>query len=194
VDTVVLAALFAGSIVALGVVMVVRGPGVFGVGLLAVEVCAALVYAAAAFFGVLAGVLAAVAGIAGLVGLAAAGNARGRRLAHAIRPADAAAAAATLTGHGGAVNALGFDPDAPLLATASADKTVIVWDLTDRRRPTRAARLDGGRRPVRAVTFSPAGRLLATGDAGNTVTFWDLAVPSSSARTGGCWPRPAAAR
>ena len=106
------------------------------------------------------------------------------------------ARAATLAGHRGAVHGLGFSPDGRLLATGSARKTVILWDVTDPAHPARAGAFTD-RGAVRAVGFSPGGRLLATASAEReysstggisgislfhvAVVLWDVAAPAHPA-------------
>src|SRR5205085_1946270 len=56
-------------------------------------------------------------------------------------------------------------------AAASADGTVVLWDL-DRRK--QAATLPGHKKPVMAVAWSPDGRRLASASRDGTVVVWDL--------------------
>jgi hypothetical protein len=77
-----------------------------------------------------------------------------------------------LTGHTGAVNAVEFSPDGKLLATASYDNTVRLWDV-DSAKP-RGEPLAGHKGGVNGIAFSPDGKLLASASYDKTVRLWDV--------------------
>lgn len=82
---------------------------------------------------------------------------------------------ATLTGHQGLfanINAIALSPNAQILASASDDKTIRLWDI-----PTGKARstLHGHTHFVRAVAFHPQNHdLLASGSRDRTIKIWNL--------------------
>jgi WD40 repeat protein len=79
----------------------------------------------------------------------------------------------SLSGHDDSVRAVAFSPDGTMLATASNDRTVRLWDPATRE-PI-ADPLAGYDDFVYAVAFSPDGTLLATGHV-QGVRLWDLAA------------------
>ena len=78
---------------------------------------------------------------------------------------------ATLTGHTDDVNQAVWSPDGKLLATASADHVIHLWDTHT---GSQLRILEGHARSVIDVTFSPDGRSLASASLDGTIILWDV--------------------
>ena len=76
-----------------------------------------------------------------------------------------------LEGHTSWVSAVAFSPGGSLLASASHDETVRLWDVKTGRE---VQKLDGHTGSVSAVAFSPGGSLLASASHDETVRLWDV--------------------
>ncbi|MCZ4607188.1 WD40 repeat domain-containing protein, partial [Streptomyces sp. Lzd4kr] len=111
-------------------------------------------------------------------------------VAHRLRPDDEdttsrlisivnAPLATPLRGHTGAVYLTSFSPGGRLLATASYDRTVRLWDVSDRDRPRPLGKpLTGHKSWVSSAVFSPDGHTLASAADDGTVRLWDVTRPS----------------
>jgi WD40 repeat protein len=77
----------------------------------------------------------------------------------------------TLTEHTADVYDVTFSPKGNLLASASADKTIRLWDA----RSEKVVRtLEGHSDIVRSVAFSPDQKALASASVDRTVRLWDV--------------------
>ncbi|MEU5440768.1 nSTAND1 domain-containing NTPase [Streptomyces griseofuscus] len=111
-------------------------------------------------------------------------------VAHHLRPDDKgtysrlisivnAPLATALSGHTGAVYLTSFSPDGRTLATASYDRTVRLWNVSDPTRPRPlGGPLTGHSSWVSSAVFRPDGRVLASAGDDGTIRLWNVADPA----------------
>lgn len=76
-------------------------------------------------------------------------------------------------GHWAGINALAFSPDDSVLATASEDKTILLWSTRDGAQLPKMVG-EAHAMPVISLDISPDSRFLASADSGGTIKFWNL--------------------
>lgn len=77
---------------------------------------------------------------------------------------------ANLTGHGWEVRKVEFSPDGQVLASASHDGSIKLWDITTGKV---LHTLQGHYYDVISLAFSPDGKILASGGWGKKINLWD---------------------
>ena len=80
----------------------------------------------------------------------------------------------TFTEHEKTIHSLAFSPIGSILASASADNRIILWDVGMRKMLGVLHDAASFREAPTSLAFSPDGRILAVGTIGATVMLWDM--------------------
>jgi WD40 repeat protein len=82
----------------------------------------------------------------------------------------------TLKGHQGGVTSLSWNRDGKILASASYDSTVKLWNIDGERgeKSTFLKNLNGSNTDVTSVSFSPDNRIIATVGANKLIKIWSI--------------------
>lgn len=95
-----------------------------------------------------------------------------------VRAAQSSPLSTPVLGHEGAVYDVAIGSNG-IVASASYDKTVRLWDLSDQASPRQVAPpLTGHTSWITSVAFSPDGRTLASGSGDRSVRLWDITDPA----------------
>ncbi|MGL4307134.1 MAG: WD40 repeat domain-containing protein [Mycobacteriaceae bacterium] len=85
-----------------------------------------------------------------------------------------------MLGHEGAVYHTAVGPTG-IVASASYDKTIRLWDISDSTYPRQIGQpLIGHSSWVTSVAFSPDGKILVSGSGDSTVRLWDISDPNNA--------------
>ena len=93
---------------------------------------------------------------------------------YAMLTAGALPGLRVLAGDTGAVYSVAFSPDRTVLASASADRTIRLWNVATGRQIGKP--LTGDKGEVNSVVFSPDGAVLASGGDDGTIRLWNVAT------------------
>jgi WD40 repeat protein len=86
--------------------------------------------------------------------------------------------ATRLTGHTTGLTRVAFSSDGHTLATASVDKTVQLWEVSNPHQPHQLGKPIGHTSAVWSVAFNPDGHTLATGSDDGILRLWDISDPT----------------
>jgi WD40 repeat protein len=109
--------------------------------------------------------------IALIVGIGGYGTWKSQQFSSNVITTETILVAKTITGHSSFINYLVISPDGQTLASASADKTIKIWNLaTEKEIHT----LTGHSSFVNYLVISPDGQTLASASADKTIKLWNL--------------------